>query len=68
MLNDIMKAEMSIANRINYTKQNLSSLNIGDVIEIIRGGKKLLHDYEWGIISYDKPLNSYSAIQVKDKN
>lgn len=41
-----MKTEMSIANRINYTKQNLSSLNIG--VEIIRGGKKLLHDYEWG--------------------
>ena len=48
MINVIMKTEMSIANRINYTKQNLSSLNIGDVIEIIRGGKKLLHDYEWG--------------------
>lgn len=43
-----MKQELSIANRLNWTKFNLETKKLSEILDIIKGGLYQLHDYSVG--------------------
>ena len=51
------RQEVNLMDRINFTKYNLVSLTIGEVIEIIRRGNYNIHDNEFGDLNLQEATN-----------
>ena len=65
LINDKNMNEVTLTQRINYTKFNLGYATVDDVVKIIREGNILMNDYEYGQYTLKQAVGYIRNLRTK---